>query len=87
MSFLQKTNVTTIDAVVNYEAVEQAINSSTLNDKPSAYKAYLAAVKGKSNNEARSIARDILGQSVFWDCDRKFYFPAFNPSQHKFSAS
>ena len=80
MSFLQETDVTTIDTIVNYEAVEQAINSSTLNDKPSAYKDYLAAVKGKSNNEARDIARDILGQNVFWDCDRTFHFLASSPS-------
>jgi len=42
-----------------------------MGDKDAAYKTYLTAVEGKSNNEARAVAADILGGSVFWDCDRE----------------
>jgi len=30
---------------------------------------YLAAARGKSNLEARAIAKKIIGQDVFWDWD------------------
>jgi len=53
------------------QAVEQAIHKSSIGDKDSAYKMYLTVVEGKSNNEARTAAADILGDSVFWDCDRE----------------
>lgn len=54
------------------KAVQRAVqNKASINDKDAAYEAYLAAVQGKSNNEAREIAADILGQPVFWDCDRR----------------
>lgn len=76
------TGITAIDAVMNYEAVEQAINASALNDKSGAYKTYLSAVEGKSNNEARDIARDILGESVFWDCDRRFLLHCISASHN-----
>ncbi|KAJ7150203.1 YPR006Cp-like protein, partial [Mycena filopes] len=49
--------------------VEAAIAKSTLENKDSAYKAYLTAVEGKSNSEAREVATDILGEPVFWDWD------------------
>ncbi|KAK0466337.1 isocitrate lyase [Desarmillaria tabescens] len=51
------------------EAVEKAINESAIEDKASAYQSYLIAVEGKSTNEARDIAKDILGKAVFWDAD------------------
>ncbi|ESK92168.1 isocitrate lyase [Moniliophthora roreri MCA 2997] len=51
------------------QAVEAAIKNSTINDKEAAYKAYLTAASGKSTVDAREIAKDILGASVFWDCD------------------
>ncbi|KAL0951733.1 hypothetical protein HGRIS_008407 [Hohenbuehelia grisea] len=51
------------------QAVEQQIKSSSIKDQESAYKAYLEASSGKSNNEAREIAKDILGENVFWDWD------------------
>ena len=61
-----------------YAAVEKAINESSITDKAAAHKSYLSAVAGKSNNEAREIAADVLGESVFWDWDRKsrmlFYY-------------
>ncbi|KAI0081185.1 ICL-domain-containing protein [Panus rudis PR-1116 ss-1] len=48
------------------EAVKDAIAKSSINDKESAYKAYLEAVDGKSNSDARDVAKDILGEPVFW---------------------
>ncbi|KAF9469735.1 isocitrate lyase [Collybia nuda] len=51
------------------QAVEQAIGKSTIGDKDAAFKSYLSAVDGKSNNEARAVAADILGKHVVWDCD------------------
>lgn len=52
-------------------AVESAIKASSIADKESAMKGYLASAAGKSNGEAREIAEDILGKPVFWDWDRK----------------
>lgn len=54
-----------------YLAVEKAFKKSNIKDKDAAYKSYLSAVDGKSNNEARTVAADILGENVAWDCDRK----------------
>ena len=34
-------------------------------------KAYREAVDGKSNADARDVAKDILGENIFWDWDRK----------------
>ncbi|KAF7797177.1 hypothetical protein EIP86_008369 [Pleurotus ostreatoroseus] len=51
------------------EAIQQAIQKSSIADKESAYKHYLAAVDGKSNSDARDIAADILGERIFWDWD------------------
>ncbi|EEB95168.1 hypothetical protein MPER_05906, partial [Moniliophthora perniciosa FA553] len=51
------------------QAVEAAIKDSTISDKEAAYKAYLTAASGRSTVDAREIAKDILGASVFWDCD------------------
>ena len=54
-------------------AVEKAIEKSSIKDKMAAYQNYLVATSGKSNNEARDVAKDILGESVFWDWDRKLF--------------
>ncbi|KAI0964363.1 hypothetical protein AcW1_001199 [Taiwanofungus camphoratus] len=51
------------------EAVKQAIERSSVPHKEQAYATYLAAVEGKSNTEARDVARDILGAPVYWDWD------------------
>ncbi len=52
-------------------AVEQAIKASSLKDPEAAYQAYIEAAAGKSNSEAREIAKDILGESVYWNWDCK----------------
>jgi isocitrate lyase len=53
------------------KAVERVIqNKSSLKDKADVYEIYLNAVDGKSNNQAREIAADMIGEPVFWDCDR-----------------
>jgi hypothetical protein len=53
------------------KAVERAFqDKSNIKDKSSVYEAYLSAVDGKSNNQAREIAADMIGEPVFWDCDR-----------------
>jgi isocitrate lyase len=53
-------------------AVEKGINNaSSIGNKSAAYQHYLSASAGKSNSEAREIAKDIIGESVFWDWDRK----------------
>lgn len=50
------------------EAVKAAIDqSSSISNKDTTYKEYLTAVDGKSNTDARDIAKDILGKPVFWD--------------------
>lgn len=54
-----------------HQAVEKAIMASNINDKSGAYQQYLSAVTGKSNSEAREIAKDVMGESVFWDWDRE----------------
>ncbi|KAF5384915.1 hypothetical protein D9615_001129 [Tricholomella constricta] len=51
------------------QAVQKAVEKSSIGNKEEAYKSYLTAVAGKSNNQARAIAADILGEPVFWDCD------------------
>jgi len=51
------------------QAVEKAIKASNMKDKENVLKTYLAAVDGKSNAVARSVATDILGEEVFWDWD------------------
>lgn len=51
------------------QAVEKAINKSSISDKPAACERYLAGVVGKSNLEARAYAKEILGEDVFWDWD------------------
>lgn len=54
------------------KAVQKAIeNKDSIQDKPTTLKAYFAAADGKSIAEARDIAADIVGEPVFWDCDRE----------------
>ncbi|KAG5715710.1 hypothetical protein E4T56_gene161 [Termitomyces sp. T112] len=57
------------DMVTFNQAVKQAIDGSNITNKTETYNSYLSAVDGQSNNVARTIAADILGQPVFWDCD------------------
>lgn len=54
-----------------YAAFEHALQTSSVADKEGALKAYLEAVHGKSNADARDVAKDILGENIFWDWDRK----------------
>ncbi|PCH34078.1 isocitrate lyase and phosphorylmutase [Wolfiporia cocos MD-104 SS10] len=53
------------------EAVERAIHRSGIaeNQKDTAVKEYRVASEGKSNSDARDVAKDILGEPVFWDWD------------------
>ncbi|CAG8946038.1 unnamed protein product [Penicillium salamii] len=51
------------------EAVIDAINSGVHVNKKSLVDQYLTAVKGKSNNESRAIAKSITGVDIFWNWD------------------
>ncbi|RAL13167.1 isocitrate lyase 1 [Aspergillus homomorphus CBS 101889] len=51
------------------EAVVDAINQSSHNNKKAAVDDYLRQAKGKSNREARAIAKSITGADIFWDWD------------------
>ncbi|KAI1794047.1 isocitrate lyase and phosphorylmutase [Ganoderma leucocontextum] len=51
------------------QAFENALEKSSVKDKEGALKAYSDAADGKSNADARDIAKDILGEPVFWDWD------------------
>jgi len=51
------------------QAVEEKIKTSSLQDKDSAYKQYLTSATGKSITDSRLVAKDILGEEVFWDWD------------------
>ncbi|RMZ77790.1 hypothetical protein DV737_g4210, partial [Chaetothyriales sp. CBS 132003] len=51
------------------DAVVDAINASSLANKASIISKYKAAAKGKSNSEARAIAKGLLGADIFWDWD------------------
>jgi isocitrate lyase len=66
---LEKEWTDTHDMCTFNQAVEKAINASSINDKPGAFQQYLSAVVGKSNSEAREIAQDMTGETVFWDWD------------------
>jgi isocitrate lyase len=57
--------------LLRFTAVSASINRSRISAKDAAYGHYLTAVAGKSNNEARLIAKDVLGEDIFWDWDRK----------------
>ncbi|RMZ91814.1 hypothetical protein DV736_g940, partial [Chaetothyriales sp. CBS 134916] len=51
------------------DAVIDAINASSLANKASIINKYKTAAKGKSNSEARAIAKGLLGTDIFWDWD------------------
>ncbi|KAG8890926.1 hypothetical protein FRB98_002946 [Tulasnella sp. 332] len=51
------------------EAVESAIESSSVQDKKAAVEQYRQASAEKSNSESRVIAREIVGRDVEWDWD------------------
>ena len=51
------------------EAVVAAIEAGSSPNTKGIISNYLAASKGKSNSEARAIARGILGKDVFFDWD------------------
>lgn len=51
------------------DAVIDEINKGSLPNKPAVIADYLKAVKGKSNSEARAIAKGILGVDIYWNWD------------------
>ena len=51
------------------EAVVDNINNGVHVDKPGLIRKYRGTVKGKSNSEARAIAKTLIGVDVFWDWD------------------
>ena len=56
----------------NRAAFEKALEKSSVADKAGALKAYREAADGKSNADARDIAKDILGEPIYWDWDRAY---------------
>lgn len=71
--WLAKANLSRFD-----DAVAAAIDAGSFSDKDGLKKDYITKAKGKSNLEARAIARQILGQDIFFDWDaprtREGYF-------------
>lgn len=71
--WLAKANLSRFD-----DAVTAAIDAGSSSDKASLKRDYLARAKGKSNLEARAIARQVLGHDIFFDWDaprtREGYF-------------
>lgn len=60
------------------EAVQQSISKDErIKDKEKSFSSYLEASKGKSNGEARRVAKSILGEDVFWSWDRKIFSRTF----------
>ncbi|KAJ8597539.1 isocitrate lyase and phosphorylmutase [Rhizopogon salebrosus TDB-379] len=51
------------------QAVEEALLSSTISNPPGVFEQYKNAVVGKSNFEARQIAREAVGHDIHWDWD------------------
>ena len=51
------------------DAVVDTINAGVHVDKPALIGRYLEAVKGKSNSEARAVAKGITGVDVHWNWD------------------
>lgn len=49
--------------------VVDTINAGVHVNKPELIKKYLSAAKGKSNGEAKAIAKGITGVDIFWDWD------------------
>jgi isocitrate lyase len=71
--WLAKANLSRFD-----DAVAAAIDAGSFSDKAGLKKDYITKAKRKSNLEARAIARQILGQDIFFDWDaprtREGYF-------------
>jgi isocitrate lyase len=58
------------------QAVEGAIShSSDISDKLAAVDEYRRLSAGKSNGEARSVAKQVLGRDIFWSWDRELILP------------
>jgi isocitrate lyase len=58
------------------QAVEGAIShSSDISDKPAAVDEYRRLSAGKSNGEARRVAKQVLGRDFFWSWDRELILP------------
>lgn len=56
-------------------AVRQAIlDSPAISSPDKTFERYKSLVEGKSNTEARTIARNLLGRDVWWDWDRMSIF-------------
>lgn len=51
------------------DAVIDTINAGVFVNKKALIDQYLQAVKGKSNSEARAIAKGITGVDIYWDWD------------------
>ena len=58
----------------------QAIERSSIHDKDAAIRGYRTAVEGKSNADARDIAKDILGEPVFFNWDRAYQHTTHSPA-------
>ncbi|EMT63753.1 isocitrate lyase 1 [Fusarium odoratissimum] len=71
--WLAKANLSRFD-----DAVAAAIDAGSSSDKAGLKRDYLTKAKGKSNLEARAIARQVLGHDIFFDWDaprtREGYF-------------
>lgn len=52
-------------------AVSQAIERSSISDKSSALDKYTKDSASKSNQEARKVARALLGEDILWNWDRE----------------
>ena len=52
-------------------AVARAIETSFISNKSAALGRYATLSSGKSNSEARDVARDILGENIIWNWDCK----------------
>jgi len=60
-------------------AVRQAIlDSPAISSPDRTFEQYKLLVGGKSNTEARGIARNLLGKAVWWDWDRMLIFCVLN---------
>jgi isocitrate lyase len=46
-----------------------------VSDKNAALEKYLGLVGGKTNEEAREVAKEIVGEEVWWDWDRTSLLP------------
>lgn len=53
------------------------LDTPTISSPDKTFDQYKSLVEGKSNTEARGIARDLLGKDVWWDWDRVLTFFVF----------